>query len=204
MLKKIIVLICAFSVLIVCFIRIGYVNETAPHQAVEEYECGQMVPLDNTFIYSDIEQPDGYSVRVDGYTIKTYEEYILGTGNSLDYYRTMENSDLTGIDNTPEHVLVLTITIRNRDNTNGFIFLSQYGIQYENDIVYPNAILWAASQKKLGDKLSFKLRKNTEMTFQVPYAGVPRIEEKMGEYLRDQPASLVVSIWPVKRMISIS
>lgn len=200
--KKIAVSAVCLALALAAGLRIWAVNANAMRQQVEYYEAGVMVPLEDDFFYTETEHPEGYSVRVDGYEIKTYSDYIAGVGETEDFYASM-GSGGPGSDNVPGYVLDLQITIANENNTEGFIYLAQYGLQYENDLILPSSILWFAAQKNLDGKLSFKLRENSEMTFHVPYPTNYSIERRLGNYLEDPPMYLVVSAYPVKKMIRV-
>lgn len=113
-------------VLVVIVLRIVWVNVHAAKETTQEYSMGEWVPLSGDFCTSAEEKTDGYSLRVDAAKRYTYAEYMQETEHPEQYFGETIQSP----------VLELTLTLRNTDNTDGLLPVSQFNLLNENRTIY--------------------------------------------------------------------
>lgn len=198
--KKIIAAVVAAVTLILWGGRVWYVNARAEKPVHQSYPMNEFVPLGGNFTMDSTENLEGYEVMVTGVSVKTYEEYVTGYGETADY---LPQGDVMH-HVRPVWVYDVALTVKNGGNTEGAVDLFNFKVQTYNEYLQVHEELWELAQPNLEGSLSFKLRENTEMEFHVPFVLNFVNEKQLGlHFLTHKPFWLVVNEYPVKQMITL-
>lgn len=198
--KKIVV--TALVVVLACAVgvRIYLVNADAQTIQVEHYKMGEWVDLDGAFIYKrDIEQTQGYSIRVKSAQLMSYNQYIEQYGQ--DKSRTVEGLD-------GQSVICLEVEAKNVGNDEGAIYIFDCKLipERKNDYFMYARFLWEESEPNVKGAFHLRLMKDSEYTTFIPYK-VNINDEDQSEYkqpITDTSFELIVSNAPVRKVIDVS
>jgi hypothetical protein len=189
-------LFCFLAILLAVGVgaRIWYVNATAAQEKIETYNQSEWVPLDGNFQDNSDEKTQGYSVCVQSAKLITYEDFIK---------RYKPKEDPVKPENRPKHLIDLTIGVKN-DHSTGYLSTIQTYLQYQNDILMMDPDLWGIMEPKCKGALSLKLKPDSQASIHIPYPPNLQEEKEQGNYLRNQDYYLVVSEYPIKKMIHVN
>jgi len=185
-LKYIIILLLAIAIAG----RIYYINKNAIKKETVIYSTGEWVELDGDFMWNDIENTKGYSVKLDSAKVYTYEDYMKKYNKPEDYFA----------DSSKFNILELSISLKNEDNTDGGIYIKQFNVfpknlnmcmYYDTDLVY-------LSEPKLTDGVT--LRPNSEYSLALPYG---LYDGRIRSVKTEDTYYLMVSNYPTRKMIRI-
>ncbi|RDB69875.1 hypothetical protein C1876_05645 [Eggerthella sinensis] len=192
---SILALVCAVGV------RIYFVNANATAIEVEHYGMGEWVDLDGAFIYKrDIENTQGYSIKVNSARLMSYNEYIEEYGQD-------EGNTVEGLDG--QSVVCLEVEAKNVGNEDGAIFIFDCKLipKRKNDYFMYARHLWEESEPNAKDAFHLRLAKDSEYTTFIPYKVNINDEENQIEYkqpITDASFEFIVSNAPVRKVIDVS
>lgn len=193
---KIIIPFLSFVLIAFIILRIFMVNATAIQQQVKYYDVGQEVKLDGCFTNIVDENTVGYSVTVHSGRLTTFGEFAEKYGG---------NTEPSAYELTSESKIIeLEVSIKNEENTDGYIFLRGWGWQSKNDEWIPCMELWNMEFEQSTGSFSFVLKPNSEMRVSIPFETNNDYELMHNDYPIEDSYNLVVSRAPVKKMIRIN
>lgn len=172
--------------------RILAVNQKWENAPVEYYQKTEEVYMEKD-ILMDFTM-EGYSAAVNEAQVMDYSEF-LEKYNGKDEYS-----------NVPEKVYDISVTIRNADaeDTTG-INLTDFYIQGVAACESINMDLYHIANPQLANTYAIALRKNSEIELHLPFnLWEVNFRKKTWENLTDYPMFLVVTLYPVKKMISLT
>lgn len=203
--------VLAIGLCLVCAAAIGariwWVNETSFSVPQERYATGEWVSFDGSFLTTNDEKNDGYSMRVDGAEIMSEQEYI----DRYDVNGIWKENELTSDPSDVDCLAVLTITVKNEgnDNSEGFaINLSATSLVASDniDFLVPQLDFWGTSEPKITSAddipLVFNIKPDTEYTIHMPFTlgrdiYMDKREVKEGSYY------LYVTRGPVMKLVEV-
>ena len=158
---------------------------------------GEWVPLSGDFCTSAEEKTDGYSLRVDAAKRYTYAEYMQETEHPEQYFGETIQSP----------VLELTLTLRNTDNTDGLLPVSQFNLLNENRTIYNRYDPLYAGLKNplLESSFGVTIRPQTEFTVHLPFT--MQYGPENCSFLEENDSGvyyLVISRYPVRKEVKIT
>lgn len=183
-------------ILIVCAVsaygwRYSYVNRQVRMPEVETYGPGEEVEFGKDFMFDN--KMEGYSVKVTGSEILSYEEF-LEKYHAKDEYSYM-----------PEKVYDVEVVLRNVDAAEEIgVFLTDFYIQglAVNQGVSP--ILCDIANPELGGVTGIILRPHTEMVFHLPFALYSiHFRPSVWRNLEDFDMNFVATLYPTKKVIAL-
>lgn len=196
--KKCIITIFSICLVSVIVFRIYYLNVNAVQPQENYYNLNEEVSIGENYFESEIENMNGYSIICHEVKVKTYKQFISEYTNSKDY---VYDSPLP----KPLYVYDVLITIKNNDNSEGYIDLFNYKLQTSNTYYQINENFWELTVPQLEGSLNFKLRKDTSMEFHLPFTNNPYFEKKNdNKDFQKSPFYLVISQYPIKKMIEVN
>lgn len=192
---KIIIPVFLLALIVFIVLRIFFVNSAAIQQQVKYYDVGQEVKLDGCFTNIVDENTKGYSVTVHCGRLTTFGEFAKKYGGSIEpsaYELTSESK-----------IIELDVSIKNEENTNGYIFLRGWGLQSVNDEWIPCMELWNMEFEQSTGSLSFVIKPNSEIRISIPFETNNDYELIHNDYPIEKSYNLVISRAPVKKIIKI-
>ncbi|MFC2706111.1 MAG: DUF5028 domain-containing protein [Olsenella profusa] len=190
-------IILAFALLVVAsgiVTRIAYVNSTMPKIPQESYDEGEWVALDGAFQDVNSENTQGYSLKVEGATLCTHDEYLTKYGVTPD-----EPGKYGGA----QCVVDVEIHVRNEGNDSGGLNMFEMVLvpTRANEYLLYDSDLWAQVQRGGGDAVS--IRPGTEFVMHVPYTVNSNEAGKYADAIRDRDFNLVVARMPRRMTIAV-
>lgn len=193
--------------MIIAAVKIVRVNRNSAPVTQEDYFIGDEVLLGDNYFGSrtDCDYSD-YSVKVEGYEILSYREY-------LDKYHYDEDPlfPLYRPDNSmyPEMIYDVDITFRNlnsKENMESGINLLPYMLYGTNFWMDTSDLLYQVSNPEMTDIMwQFMLRPGTSKTFHIPFFFQPSSKQwnVSIEQCQKDDIRLVVSEYPVRKVIHL-
>ncbi|MCM1362371.1 MAG: DUF5028 domain-containing protein [Clostridiales bacterium] len=189
--KKIIISILCSAAIILCVIRIYFVNSQGVLQPICTYSRNEEVSFENDFFNSIQDTSDGY-------TITAHETELL----SLDKFKEKYGIEKDiGIDNC-DYVYTVEVTIRNKTNSNGI----QSGINMQQFIIQNGSFITFFSPEAYpyinqNPESRFSLAENDSLDFIIPFA-LYKENVDINDFEHGKPA-LVISLYPRKKIIEL-
>jgi hypothetical protein len=183
--------------------RVNYLNANLKYRPItENYNTGEMVPLEDNYLYDPVEDPSGYYVRVDSADIYHYEDFAKEIGLETDdyYYKS------TAIDRD-SYVYVLNVTFRNTDNENGVVRFGCFSLLDKSLLLNVDYTLWNQMEPKWAGYDMLRLKLNSEASLRIPFT-VNMFKSQltynwaMRNILKDS-FSLCISHFPVRKLIVV-
>lgn len=201
--KKVIVL---FASLLVCagvlvMMRIGAVNASAPSVPRIEYQCGDVIDLEGSFMATASENTQGYSLVVNGARLSSYGDYLARYG----CIGTDERHEGVG-DDEASSVVDVEITLANKDNRDGYLALWEYRLVPEtgNEFYAADPGLWSQSEKNVTDVLAaFTVLPGTSYTTHIPFVATASDDQLYQREIEGGSFRLVVADGPVRREVML-
>lgn len=202
MVRKRIVVIAAVVVILAAAALIGLrvyqVNAGALRIPTEHYQMGEWIDLSDTILDSKTSEFPGYSIKVDGAKVVSYNEYIEKHG--IDKQKVEPGLD-------EKSVIDLEVEVKNVDNDKGGIPLMSLLLipDRKNGYYIWNDDLWVQSEPNSKDMMFLALKPNSEYTTHLPYTrnifdGAKGAFEKP---IDDTHFSLVVANVPTRKVIDV-
>ncbi len=199
--KAIIISLC--SVLFVAWIfSVIYTNVQARRPVVKTYSMNETVPYESDYFRRSDNILKGYTVTVLSAEILPYDEYAEKYNIDLPEIGTDEYGNPIY---RPEYVYDVEAKFENTDNEDGGIdMFDTLLVNGDALMLRADADLWDKMYPQLAGSYSFRLRPNTEMVFHIPFT----VESVYGERypiekVKKEQMSLVISQYPVKKVIAI-
>lgn len=170
------VLLVTVLLVVLVSIRIVYINDSAVRQSTEEYLSNEWVEYDGAFAGVAEECTDGYAIKVNRACIMTPREFLdKYSAKAFDLTEDIKGSyeDIQVKDADVPSVLVLNLSLRNTNNTLGYIGAIDWRAICEDNqsiSMQPDWDLWYISDPRMKDLASFRLQTNSEYTTIVPFA----------------------------------
>lgn len=126
-------------------------------QKTEVYDSHEMVWFEDDYLDKDL-QADGYGIRVDGFTIENYQEYM-----DTNHYPIPDG------EKPPQRIVLVTVTLYNENSTANGVMLPElmlHGIDSYSNVDWD--VLYAANPV-LNDKPGINLKQGRECTLVLPF-----------------------------------
>lgn len=196
-LAVIIAAVLVIALLILWAVKHYETNSRKYPQLVETYEMGETVELEEDFFIDANENPKGYSVKVNSARLVEYKSYLEESGGVFDA------ANFTPVFPAPKYAYLLNVTLKNTDNTEGYIAAIKYSLYNKSLQIPVDLELWDLS----GGTPGFKLLENSEVDVTIPFTanisdcGINNpLMEKMME---QEDFFFCVSEFPVRKLIRI-
>ena len=190
-----VVAIAAAAVAVAIGVRIWWVNETLPKIPLEYYEEGEWVALEGCFHYNSSSEPtQDYSVRVEGVSVMTYDEYMSAYG---------DRPEEIGRHGDQRSIVCVDLRIRNDgDEQGGFLLIAALltparGNEYLQIDIFSEVSLWPYNA-------GISTAPHTERLVHVPYVVNALDDEAYANPIEDREFTLLVSQMPVRKMIHMT
>lgn len=201
--KKKVTVISACLVLFVAWLfGVIYTNVRAERPVVKTYYMNENVPYEDDYFRRADNILNGYSATVLGYEIIPYDEYAEKYNIDLPEIKTDEAGNTIY---RPEYVYDVEIKFVNTDNEDGTIDMFDTLLVNGKELMLrADEYLWDEMYPQLAGSYSFRLHTNTEKVFHIPFV-VESVYSKRYpiEKIKKQNMSLVISQYPVKKVIEI-
>lgn len=177
-------------------------NLQAERPVVETYSMQETVEYGENYFRSSGRISAGYSVTVLSAKIVPYAVYAER------YQIDLSASETDGFGNPvyrPEYVYDIEVRFSNAGNeTNAIDMFDTLLVNGDILRLRIDEALWDQMYPQLAGSYSFRLRPNTEMVFHLPFVGETLYEKKYTiEQIQREKMSLVISQYPVKKMIEL-
>lgn len=185
-------------------LRIWIVNRDNEPQISKTYSMNEVVPFEDDFFYEPDRLRSSYDIEVLSARVMTVEDYLDELGKTKEDLEKAKGGDI-GI----SHVYELKVHIRNHEKEQ-----SEQGI-YMTDIQLSTLDGFYQIDKELFNMLypggdpnavGFRLRANSEMDVHLPFHVLDYVAERENltvEKIKDKYTYLLLSMYPVKKMIEI-
>lgn len=199
--KAVIISLCA-----VCFaawiFSVIYTNVRAEKPVVKTYSVNEPVPYESDYFRRSDNILKGYTATVLGSEILPYDAYAEKYNIDLPEAGTDEFGNPVY---RPEYVYDIEVKFVNTDNEDGGIdMFDTLLVNGDALMLRADEYLWDAMYPQLAGSYSFRLRPNTEKVFHIPFV-VESVYSKRYpiEKIKKQQMALVISQYPVKKIIEI-
>ena len=199
--RKISIFICSFLaviLLLVWLVKIYNVNNNAFHQTTEIYNMGEQVELDGNFFFNSVENTKGYSIKVNKANLKDYKKYLNSFGEKVE-----DNPDFP----TPKYVCVLNVTIKNEKNSKGYLNTLAFSL-FDRALQIPiDYEVWNLIDRNIDGNTSLKLKKNTEVTLDLPFVAQTLDESlnsnELNNRIENNIFHFVICDFPTRKLINV-
>lgn len=193
--KKIVISVLAVCLMVAWIVRFIDVNRKTKDAEIRHYDVGEVVAIEDNYFVHSTENMNGYEVIVNSARVMDYGEYLKKYGltekDVQDRY-------------PPDKVYDVHITLRNIDNTTGGIYLPNWILQGVDQYTSINLELYRLVNPEANGVIAVALRPGTEMDFYLPFdLREYHYNKRTWKNIDSYPISLVVSKYPVKKMIDI-
>lgn len=193
--KKKVICLLIILIMIATAIRIYYINAVAVQPHNEYYSQNEWVDFGGSYFRGYHESTDGYSVRVDKTQLHTAKEYA--EKYSID--------DIGGEGyEEVEYIMEITITIRNEDNSDGYIMVGDWTVVGVNHdyLAFMNPDLLMKSDERINEYISsLTTPENLERQISLPFA-LERLHTEQ-EIENNEPFELIVTKYPMRNIVRV-
>ncbi|MBQ9673117.1 MAG: DUF5028 domain-containing protein [Ruminococcus sp.] len=188
----------SLMLLIVWFIRIISVNTNAFHQTTEIYNTDEMVNLDGNFFFDSNEDTKGYFIKVNKAILKDYKKYLNSYGEKVE-----EDPEFP----TPKYVCLINVTIKNENNSNGYLNTLGFSL-FDRALQIPiDYEVWNLIDESIDGNTSLKLRKNSEVTLDLPFVAQSLDEDlnskELNDRLENNTFQFFICDFPIRKLINV-
>lgn len=185
----------AVLALLLCAIRIGWVNAKAEPLPVRVFQKNEEVPLEGDYMMSLEESTAGYSVCLQEAEHLSYEEMMRRYDMPADYLAERSQFD----------VLLLRLKITNTDSEGGFLFIREFRVlnRWGNMDYGIDKTLLSITEPTIGESSIIAIWPDTEYVLTLPYSLDKKSIDGQNEMdvKADSPYALRVSAYPVQKRI---
>lgn len=192
--RRVLIALAAAAVAVAVGVRIWWVNATFPAIPLEYYDEGEWVALEGCFHYDNSEPTQDYSVRVEGVSVMTYDEYMSAYG---------DRPEEIGRHGDQRSIVCVDLRIRNDgDEQGGFLLIAalltpERGNEYLQLDMFSEISLWPYNT-------GISTEPHTERLVHVPYVVNALDDEAYANPIEDREFTLLVSQMPVRKMIHMT
>lgn len=187
-------------------IRVWHINEAdkANTTPVEHYAVGEWVDLTGSFLQTEAQAPDGYSIRISKVELLTPDEYVRAYG--------AEGEDIVGED-SQRTVICLEYQIQHEGAGEvGLVLFEQRLIAGSKNVAlkYDNELWWKAEPEMTDQPGMFALRPDSSYTAHIPFSFIrdpdafQSYEDSPRTAIVDSTFELLVSNLPTRKVIDIT
>ena len=205
--KKINVIILIISAVILAIavvfwiVQYNITNSKAIPQLVEYYEMGEFVEIGDNFYVDAKENLEGYSIRVNGATLVNYKDYIEANGGTVDMSVITEDYPM------PKYSVLLDITVKNENNTEGSLMVLKYML-YERALTIPvDFQIWQLIDENFDGYPFLRLVENTEADMVIPFSpnthDTGTNEGELERRMEEEDFYFCICEFPVRKMIRV-
>ena len=187
--------------IVLWIVQFNITNSKAIPQLVEYYEPGEYVEIGDNFYVDAVEQLDGYSIRVNGAKLVNYKDYIENNGGTVDMSVITEDYPM------PQYSILLDITIKNENNTEGSLMVLKYML-YERALTIPvDFQIWQLIDENFDGYPFLRLVENTEADMIIPFSpnthDTGTNEGELERRMEEEDFYFCISEFPVRKMIRV-
>ena len=185
-------------------LRIWIVNRDNEPQLYKTYSMNEVVPFEDDFFYEPTDLRDNYDIEVLSARVMTVEDYLDEIGKNEEELMKAKDG---GVEIT--YVYDVEVRIRNHESEQSNRGLNMVSIQlctidetYQVDRELFHMLYPQSDPNSLG----FRLRANSEMDVHLPFHVLDYVAERENltvEKIKDKYTYLLLSMYPVKKMIEI-
>lgn len=192
-------LIGLFIVLCVC--SAVRTNRDKISQQVETYSMGETVDIGKNFFSDSVEDPGGYTIRVNSAELVSYEDLLASCG--------IDPVDLgfSGEVPVPQYTYMVNVTISNEDNETGAIMVLNYALHNQSLKIPVDYYLWGLMDKSFSGEPGFRLQTNSEKNVMIPFTPMAldtrTNNEEITRRMESETFFFCVSEFPVRKQIQI-
>lgn len=199
--KAVVISLCS-----VCFAAwifgVIYTNVRAERPVVKTYSINEPVPYESDYFRRSDNILRGYTATVLGSEILPYDAYAEKYNIDLPEVGTDEFGNPVY---RPEYVYDIEVKFANTDNEDGGIdMFDTLLVNGDALMLRADEYLWDKMYPQLAGSYSFRLRPNTEKVFHIPFVVESVYSKRYSiEKIKKQKMALVISQYPVKKIIEI-
>lgn len=208
--KKILMSVLSFILLVAVGIRIWYVNKDIDLPPIYTFSMGEEVEIGEDIFLDDVENMEGYTITVNGGEFMSYKEFLTKYDYEENKADPLFEKDAALF---PEMVYELHVKVKNTntieddpDDESSFSFFDYHLIGTDFLLQISRELNEIANPAlKDNDMMSFRLRPETEMDFHLPFYFAPssKIDPIDREDIKKDNVHLVVSLYPHAKQILI-
>lgn len=204
--KKIKIIISIFfstitaSLLILWAVSFYTTNANKIEQTEEIYQMGQTVEIGNNFFIDKAEQPNGYSICVNSVELVNYAEMYINNGSEID-------TEMFGNYPMPDDVYLLNITVTNKGNTDGVLFVMNYALYNGALKLTVDYVLWGLMDKNYNNEYYLKLVPDSSADITIPFIPMPddlaTDKNEVNNRIKNESFLFEICDYPVRKFIEV-
>ncbi len=195
--------VCLLAITILWFWRFQITKEERVQIFDVVYPAGEAVPFGENFFWSNIEDPNGYTITVDSTQVRSVREFLEENGASWEkvYPETEEGMEPS------ERVYLVTATIANKYNKDGMVRFGNFMLISGSILLQLDGTLNNFSASELANAGSFVLPIGKSRTFTFAFtpdsATVAAGEKALYHRMEEDSFYLCISQVPERRLIRL-
>ncbi len=203
--KNKIILSVISVVLVLLFAVWGYMFTDTQKNKIqvtqEIYSMGEAVELGNNFHIDKKENSDGYVIRVNSLELVDYAELNEKYGVTNFRYET------GGKDITSKYAFLLNMTVTNKDNQDGYLFVMNYGLFNDSLKLDVDYSLWQAMDKNYDGAYSIRIYPGTSADINIVF--IPNGDmiltdvEEVYKRMKNESFYFNLTDYPVRKIVEV-
>lgn len=169
-------------------------------QNEEIYQMGEVVDIGDNFFIDKAEQPNGYSICVNSVELANYTEIYKQTGSEPDLV-------MFGDYPMPDNVYLLNITVTNKGNTDGVLFVMNYALYNGALKLTVDYVLWGLMDENYNNEYYLKLVPDSSADITIPFIPMPddlaTDKDEVNNRIKNESFLFEICDYPVRKFIEV-
>ncbi|MBQ8210569.1 MAG: DUF5028 domain-containing protein [Clostridia bacterium] len=169
-------------------------------QNEEIYQMGEVVDIGDNFFIDKAEQPNGYSICVNSVELVNYTEIYKQNGSEPDL-------EMFGDYPMPDDVYLLNITVTNKGNTDGVLFVMNYALYNGSLKLTVDYVLWGLMDENYNNEYYLKLVPDSSADITIPFIPMPddlaTDKDEVNNRIKNESFLFEICDYPVRKFVEV-
>lgn len=161
---------------------------------------GEVVDIGDNFFIDKAEQPNGYSICVNSVELVNYTEIYKQNGSEPDL-------EMFGDYPMPDDVYLLNITVTNKGNTDGVLFVMNYALYNGALKLTVDYVLWGLMDENYNNEYYLKLVPDSSADITIPFIPMPddlaTDKDEVNNRIKNESFLFEICDYPVRKFIEV-